>query len=280
MPLIDVQHLSFAYRGHAVLSDVNLRLAPGEHLAVIGANASGKTTLGHWLSGRLRPGPGIASSGSVRLFGQPWEAYAPLESARRVQFVGQLPEQQITGLAASVAEEVAFGVRNLGLPEAQVHERTEHALRACGLQALAQADPFELSGGELQRLGIAAAMAMRPTLLILDEPGSNLDPTSRQALVHSLRQLQAHSTLLLLDVSVELALRLATRFALLHEGRLALFSDVDAWLRAAHRHGVLSGNPCAEAGLALREAQRVDAAATLPLSVDALAVELEASCHA
>lgn len=275
MPLIDMQHLNFAYREHAVLRDVNLQLDVGEHLAVIGGNGCGKTTFGHWLSGRLVQGETGNSSGSLLIDGRPWSAFEPLEHARTVQFVGQLPEQQITGLAATVADEVAFGARNLGLSAVEVDRRVEQVLRACELQALAQANPFELSGGELQRLGIGAAMAMQPKVLILDEPGSNLDPASRQVLINTLRQLRQHTTLVLLDVCVEFALQLATRFAILEAGQLHHFAEPDAFLRAADRFGTLTGSPVADVGLALRARNLRAQSASLPTTVAALVSELK-----
>jgi len=280
MPLIDVQHLTFAYRDQDVLSDVCLTLQAGEHLAILGGNSCGKTTLGHWLAGRLTRALNTSSSGTLYFDGRPWDQYSSIERAQAVQFVGQLPEQQITGLAYSVEEEIAFGVRNLGLPEPQVRQRVDHVLQACGLQDLAQVNPFNLSGGELQRLSIAAAMAMQPRLLILDEPGSNLDPASRRRLVDSLQQLQADTTLILLDVSVELAVHLARRLTVLEQGQLYHYQDVDALLKSAQSRRSLIANPAADVSLLLRDAEIVADDSRLPLTADALVQELKEASHA
>jgi energy-coupling factor transport system ATP-binding protein len=168
-PLVEVRGLSFNYPGGPlVLDSVDLRIEPGEFVAIVGQNGSGKTTLAKHLMGLLRPG-----AGTVMLAGRDRITMPPAESAHEVGYVFQNPDHQI--FAASVDEEVAFGPRNFGLAQDEVERRCDEALRAVGLENARSLDPFLLGKGERQRLAVASVLALRPRLLILDEPTTGLD---------------------------------------------------------------------------------------------------------
>ena len=219
--LIDVDGLHFRYpTGGPVLKGISLHIAAGERVAILAGGGGGKTTLARWLAGLLPEGIVAAQSGEVRLDGKSLSNWPAAERAAAVQYVGQVPAQQLSGAAFTVAEEIAFGPCNLGLPPADIRARVAETLAFCNLEALAQRDPFTLSGGEQQRLSIAAALAMRPRVLVLDEPTANLDPESRANLIAQLARLPAEVTIVVCEVALRPTLAIAQRFLLLHAGEI------------------------------------------------------------
>jgi energy-coupling factor transporter ATP-binding protein EcfA2 len=142
------------------------------------------------------------------------------ERASLIQYVGQVPSRHLSGRAFSVRDEVAFGPENLLLPRAEIARRVEAALDRTGLAALVARDPFTLSGGEQQRLVLAAALAMEPAILVLDEPVSNLDPAARGEVLDILAELAGRVTLVWLDTSPTLLRQFGGRQLRLEGGRL------------------------------------------------------------
>jgi cobalt/nickel transport system ATP-binding protein len=201
-------------RGRAVLDGATLTVPPGRRLALLGANGSGKTTLLRCLSGALPP-----ARGRVMLDG------AELQHTRRglrahrqaVQLVLQDPDDQL--FSASVAQDVSFGPVNLGLPEVEVRTRVDEALELLGVSALAGRPTHQLSYGERKRVAIAGAVAMRPCVLLLDEPTAGLDPTAVGEALAALTRLQeANSTTVMSTHDVDLALRWADEVAVVVDG--------------------------------------------------------------
>jgi energy-coupling factor transport system ATP-binding protein len=168
-PLIVVDRVSFAYDGRTdVLRDVSLTVAPGEFTAIIGNNGSGKSTLMKLILGLLKP-----RAGRVLVDGVDTRTAKVSALAQRVGFIFQNPNDQL--FADSVAAEIAFGLRNLGLPPAEVSERVEATLAQFGLTAVRDVFPRFLSRGDKQKVCIAAIVAMRPRILLLDEPTTGQD---------------------------------------------------------------------------------------------------------
>lgn len=215
---IAVSHLTFAFGDKPVLDNVSLEIRAGARLAILGGNGSGKTTLAHFLAGWLPDGR--PHQGTVTCDGRPWTEWSLAERACAVQLVGQVPVRHLSGRAFTVREEVAFGPENLNLPISEIQARTERALAQCRLEQLAERDPFTLSGGEQQRLVIAAALALEPRFLVLDEPLTNLDPEAREHVLALLLSLPRDRAVVLLETSPDAALAFAEDFMLLDGGRI------------------------------------------------------------
>lgn len=201
------------------LKELSLRIEPGEFIGLIGATGSGKSTLVQHLNGLLKP-----TSGRVRIFGMDTlDRRTDLREVRKkVGLVFQYPEHQL--FAATVEEELSYGPTNLGLAPAEVAERARWALQAVGLDvALLPRSPFSLSGGQARRLALAGVLAMRPRVLILDEPAAGLDPLGRREILGLVRRLHGEGmTIILVSHSMEDVAELATRVLVLEGGRLVM----------------------------------------------------------
>jgi len=188
--MIEIEHISFDYEEltgrRRVLSDISLTIHPGEAIAIMGANGSGKSTLVKCLNGLLLP-----TEGKVIVAGLSTANAGQLPAIRRqVGMIFQNPDNQI--VSATVEREIAFGLENLGLDYETMHLRVQEMLQRLNLAHLWQKSPHYLSGGEKQRLAMAAVLAMQPRYLILDEPTSLLDPRSREEILQHVNQLHTH----------------------------------------------------------------------------------------
>jgi len=187
-PLI-VEDLSFRYRDRAdwALRSISLRLERGELLLVAGASGCGKTTLIRCVNGLIPRSYKGELTGRVVVGGQETQGVPLARISEMVGTVLQDPERQILG--TRVANEVAFGLENLGLPREEITARVEQALAHLGIEQLRERETFNLSGGEKQKVALAGVLAMRPSLLILDEPLASLDPASGQEALALVRRL-------------------------------------------------------------------------------------------
>ncbi len=234
MALAVVERLSFAYPGAvAALRDVSLQLEAGERVALLGPSGSGKSTLLRALSGLVPHFHGGRFEGRVVVAGLDTRQIRPAEMAGTVATVFQDPEDQV--VMTLVANEVAFGLENIGVEPRAIWSRVEGALEAVGASHLAERRTAELSGGELQRVCLAAALALEPQLLLLDEPTSQLDPDGAAAFLDAVDALGA--TVVLSEQRVARALAHADRVLFLEDGKLRLDAsraDADEWL-SEHR---------------------------------------------
>jgi energy-coupling factor transport system ATP-binding protein len=213
--LLRVDHLSFAYPfGPRVLDDVCLEIAAGEFIAIIGQNGSGKTTLAKHLVGLL-----AAGDRKIMIGGRDRATLHPAETAQEVGYVFQNPDHQI--FAATVAEEVAFGPRNFGLDAAEIARRSEEVLSAVNLSAERDRDPFLLSKGERQRLAVASVLALRPRLLILDEPTTGLDYREQRRMMGLIGDLNRSGiAIVMITHTPWLVAEYARRVVLMRKGRV------------------------------------------------------------
>ena len=231
-PVLDVRGLAFAYPdGHQALFGVDLHVHRGERVALLGPNGAGKTTLVLHLNGIL-----TAGAGKVAVSGLPVERPNLQEIRRRVGIVFQDPDDQL--FLGSVRQDVAFGPANLGLRGAALERRVMAALDQVGMADFADRPPHHLSFGQRRRVAMATVLAMEPEILVLDEPSSNLDPTSRRELADILRGLDV--TLLMVTHDLPYALELCPRSVVLSDGVVVADGrtfDVltDGPLMAAHR---------------------------------------------
>lgn len=202
------------------IDGINLTIGKGEFWGIIGHTGSGKSTLIQHFNGLLRP-----TSGKVTVFGvDTSDKKADLRRIRqKVGLVFQYPEHQI--FEETVYKDVSFGPKNMGLPEDAVEARVKEALSLVGLDYAAVKDrsPFELSGGQMRRVAIAGVLAMRPQVIILDEPTAGLDPLGRDEILAEISQLHRRlgMTVVLVSHSMEDVARLVDKIAVMHKGRIA-----------------------------------------------------------
>ncbi|MFR9756942.1 energy-coupling factor ABC transporter ATP-binding protein [Streptomyces sp. TR06-5] len=236
-PLVALDGAGFRYEdGPWVIQDLDFTVQRGRSLALLGRNGSGKTTLLRLLSGGLRCG-----SGRLLLEGAPvrYDRAGLTRLRTAVQLVVQDPDDQL--FAASVAQDVSFGPLNLGVPEDEVRRRVDESLDALGIAALRDRPTHLLSYGQRKRAALAGAVAMRPGLLVLDEPTAGLDPHGQEQLLTVLAGLRSSGTTVVMAThDVDLALRWAQDAAVL----------TGAGLRAGRTEELLSETDLlSEAGL-------------------------------
>lgn len=202
------------------IHDIDVEIYEGQLVAVIGHTGSGKSTFIQHLNGLLKP-----SSGSV--FCEDVDIFATKEATRDVRFkvglVFQYPEYQL--FEETVYRDIAFGPKNMKLPESEVDERVREAARFVGLsEALFEKSPLELSGGQKRRIAIAGVIAMRPKVLILDEPTAGLDPAGCEGILKNITDYRREtgSTVLLVTHSMDDAARIADRLIVFHGGHIAM----------------------------------------------------------
>jgi energy-coupling factor transporter ATP-binding protein EcfA2 len=221
---ISLRGVRYRYAGSSrnVLDGIDLDIAPGEVLGLVGANESGKTTLCLVASGLAPVAIGGHLEGTVTIDGTPTIGLRTYELAQRTGILFQDPLTQLSGTALTVFEEVAFGPRNLGLPAPEVMRRSEWALGALGASDLASRDPGRLSGGQAQLVALASVLALRPAHLVLDEPTSELDPHGTTLVGDALAKLASETgaAVLVVEHKTWLLARLAHRVAVLDGGRI------------------------------------------------------------
>ncbi len=223
-PIISLADLTVTYAGsdRPALSGIDLDVAPGECVGIMGLNGAGKTTLGLCLNGVIPQLLPATVTGRALVAGRDPTNTPVREMARSVGVVFDNPEYQFS--QATVAEEVAFGLENLAVVRESMPARIAVALEAVGLAGLEERSPFALSGGQQQRLAIASALVMEPAILVMDEPTSNLDPAGTTEVFDIVRRLirDAGMTVLIAEHDVEALATLVDRVVVLAEGRVAL----------------------------------------------------------
>ncbi len=235
MALARIERLTYAYPGAArpALQDVSLDVRPGELVCLLGSSGSGKSTLLRALAGLVPHFHGGSFSGRVEVAGRDTRSVKPSDLAGSVAIAFQDPEDQV--VFTGVEHEVAFGLENIGVPPLEIHERALEALERLGAAHLAGRRTHELSAGELQRVCVASALALRPRLLLLDEPTSQLDPEAAEGLLDLVTALGC--AVVVSEQRPALPLERCDRVVFLERGKVVLDAPRAAgvdWLEAAH----------------------------------------------
>lgn len=260
-PIVEVESLSHRYPGGFVaLEGVDLEVRRGEFLAVLGQNGSGKTTLVKHFNGLLSP-----TGGSVRVAGEDTVESGIRRLGQTVGYVFQNPDHQI--FSDTVRDEVAFGPKIRGTGDEEVEKRVSEALSAVGLEGYEDEDPFGLTKGERQRVAVASVLAVRPEVLILDEPTTGLDYAEQRSMMELIRSLnEGGSTIVVVTHTMWVVAEYAHRAAVIKEGGLELSGTVrevfakEATLREASLrppHIVSMGNELGATVLSVEEMSRV-----------------------
>ena len=211
-PVLSARGVWFSYPDNPdILKDITIEVMPGKRVGIIGPNGAGKTTFFLVICGMLKP-----SAGQVSLLGEP-VAYGKFNP--QVAMVFQNPDDQL--FCPSVRDDVAFGLQNMGLPNEEVDTRVKEALATVGVSKLADRPVHHLSQGEKRIVSIAGVLAMRPKLLMYDEPSANLDIRSRRRLIRLLQS--SCETILVASHDLELVLEVCERVILIDKGRI--FAD-------------------------------------------------------
>ena len=230
--MIEIINLDHHYPdGTHALKGITLTIQKGEFLLVCGPNGSGKTTLIRLISGLLKP-----TMGSVYVNG-----LDPIHDSREVRrlvgMVFQDPDSQIVG--ETVREDIAFGPENLGLPVEEIRERVDWALRVMGLKDLSEKPCYLLSGGEKRRLSIAGVLAMKPQVILFDEPFSFLDyPGIQEVLKHMVHLHREGHTLIVTTHDVEKVVAHVDRIAIVHDGELKVAGPPEELLTKLPEFGI------------------------------------------
>jgi energy-coupling factor transport system ATP-binding protein len=220
---IEIKNLTHIYNPNTsfarkALEDINISIQSGEFVGIIGHTGSGKSTLIQHLNSLIKP-----SSGKIFIDGEDINADKKnLKAIRqKVGLVFQYPEHQL--FEATVFKDVAFGPGTMGLSDAEINERVQEALDVVGISKELQGrSPFELSGGQKRRAAIAGVLAMRPQILILDEPTAGLDPRGREELFGQIKKMHERLkiTIVLVSHSMEDIAKLVSRIIVLQNGKL------------------------------------------------------------
>jgi len=221
---IEVRHLTHRYsEGSAfstvALEDVSLTIEDGEFVGIVGHTGSGKSTLVQHLNGLLKP-----SSGQILIDGEDLNGEHVNRRAlrQRIGLVFQYPEYQL--FEETVAKDIAFGPKNQGLSAEEIDQRVRYAMDCVHLsyEKYAEQSPFELSGGQMRRVAIAGVLAMKPSVLILDEPAAGLDPRGRERILSIVEDLhrKEKTTVIMVSHSMDDMARLATRLLVMSEGKI------------------------------------------------------------
>ncbi len=228
--VLETENLTYIYGAGTpfqttALDNVSVGIEAGELLAIIGHTGSGKSTLIQHFNGILSP-----TSGRVMLDGKDiWSDKKNIRSVRfRVGLCFQYPEYQL--FEETVYKDIAFGPRNMGLGNTEIDERVREAAEYVGLKQIhLDASPFDLSGGEKRRAAIAGVIAMRPEILILDEPTAGLDPAGRDAILNLVKNYreQTGATVIVVSHSMEDVAQIATKVMVVHDARVAMYGTVE-----------------------------------------------------
>lgn len=223
MSLIEVKDLKYRYPGttQLALDGVSFTVEKGEFIGIAGENGAGKSSLSQALLGLIPQFYKGAYGGSVTVCGMDARSTPVSELCRHVGLVFQNPFNQLSGAKDTVYDEVGYGLQNLGFPQEEIRTRVESVLRCFGIWEYRDRNPFDLSGGQLQRVAICSVLAMKPDVLILDEPTSQLDPEGSEEVFHTVDELTKMGiTIIMIEQKIEKLAGYCDRVLLMHQGHV------------------------------------------------------------
>ena len=220
--MIEIKNLKFKYNQDQTsytLNDVSFHVKHGEWLSIVGHNGSGKSTTARLIGGLL-----VADSGQIIVDGQELTEETVCDIRDKIGMVFQNPDNQFVG--ATVEDDVAFGLENKGLPYKEMVSRVQEALSFVGMMDFKDREPARLSGGQKQRVAIAGIIAMRPSILILDEATSMLDPEGRQELIQYIEDIRQQYGMTVLSITHDLdEVAMSNRVLVLKQGKVESISS-------------------------------------------------------
>ena len=223
MSLIEVKDLKYRYPGttELALDGVSFTVEKGEFIGIAGENGAGKSSLSQALLGLIPQFYKGAYGGSVTVCGMDARSTPVSELCRHVGLVFQNPFNQLSGAKDTVYDEVGYGLQNLGFPPEEIRTRVESVLRCFGIWEYRDRNPFDLSGGQLQRVAICSVLAMKPDVLILDEPTSQLDPEGSEEVFHTVDELTKMGiTIIMIEQKIEKLAGYCDRVLLMQQGHV------------------------------------------------------------
>lgn len=230
--ILETQELTHIFPdGTTAFEDINLRVNDGEFMIIAGANGSGKTVFIRHLNGLFAP-----SKGKVLLNGKPIVKNI-VEARKKIGLIFQDSDSQFVG--QTVAEDVAFGPENLGLPKSEIDEIVKEALEITGLTEFSMQNPHVLSGGQKRKLAVAGVLAMKPDIVVFDEPFTGLDYPGVVSILRQITKLhKTGHTIILVTHELEKVLAHADRLVILYKGRMVEDGKPEDVIRVAEEYGV------------------------------------------
>ena len=229
-----LENVSYKYplEDREILKNINLDIKKGEFWAVIGKNGSGKTTLCNVLRRFVPDFYKGELKGRITLEGKELKDYSAKEIVQKVGFVFQNPFTQISGVKETVFEEIAFGLENLALDAEYIRKRVEETLKLLHIEELRDKNPYELSGGQGQKVALASIIAMDPEIMVIDEPTSQLDPKGTEEIFEIIDILKKEGkTIILVEHKLELIAEYAEKVMVLDEGEMILSGNTEDVLK-------------------------------------------------
>lgn len=228
MKKIIIENLKYKYplSEKLALDDLSFEVGQGEFIGIIGENSAGKSTLCQAIVGLVPHFYKGAYGGKVIVDGLEVKTSSITEISLKVGIVFQNPFTQITGSKMTVFEEIAFGLENMGVPQAEMLERIDDVLNLFNIAPLRDRNPFDLSGGQMQRMAIASIIAMKPDIIVLDEPTSQLDPEGSEEVFRAIQSLSNQGiTIIMVEHKMEKVAQYCDKVLLLKDGKKVDFAS-------------------------------------------------------
>ena len=221
--VIELKNVTYTYplADEPSIKDMSFTIERGKFYGVIGENGAGKTTLCALLRGFIPSFYKGDLKGEVLVEGKPTTEYGPGELSLKIGYVFQNPFTQISGVKDTLFEEVAYGLENFGVPVEEIEERVVEVMKMTDIYGLAEKKPFELSGGQQQRAALASIIVLKPDILVIDEPTSQLDPEGTESVFKIIERLkQEKKTIILVEHKVDMIAEYADEIFVMKDGRL------------------------------------------------------------